>query len=341
MEAQQLVAHNHHACAKISSGRVRCWGTNIDGELGSCEDAESSSLPLEFAGIEAAQHVATGRFGTCVVEGGTLSCSAQVRKLLGATGPGKIEGITNAVQVAVGDRHACSLFGDGRVFCFGHWDVDEALGPQAELVDEATDRGRGAGFIDLAQPRELTAGAVHNCVLEAQGRVMCWGQNTFGQLGDPSVGAQLDANRGAPRRVVGMPYIEAVRASDNTTCAVSDVGEVYCWGAGFGAKAMQVGFPTARTVAPGPGFVCVATTTGGVSCGGEQLGFAAPGQAAALPGFEQIEDVAAGQGFVCARRRDGMVLCQGSNDRGQLGGQHEGEASVLSPSKVLLGGVAI
>ena len=342
MEARQVVARGGHACARISSGRVRCWGGNENAELGACEDVAKTAVPALFAGVDAARDVSTGRYATCVVdEGGTLWCSAQVRSWLGADGPGRIDGVDRALMVAVGDAHVCAVVEGDRVLCFGRWDAAEALGPRAEVRDDGSDTGRGAGFVDLAQPRQIVAGANHSCVLEGQGRVMCWGQNTFGQLGDPTVGEELGANRGVPRRVVGLPYIESIRADQDTTCAVSDVGELFCWGQGFGPKALGVSMPPASSVAMGPGFVCVSTTNGGVSCGGEALGFAKAGQAGALAGYESIDQVAVGEGFVCGHRRDGMVLCQGDNAVGQLGGQHVGESSVLSPSKVLLGGVAL
>lgn len=335
MEARQLVARSDHACARISSGRVRCWGSNASGQLATCEDMPHSAIPQTFPGVEAAKDVAVGRYGTCAVErDGSVWCSDQIRSLLGASGPGRIEGIHGAVAVAVGDLHACSLLSDGRVLCFGRWDAAEALGPRASIDGE-----RGAGFVDLQQPEQLVAGASHNCALEGQGRVMCWGQNTQGQLGDPSVGTELDGNRGVPRRVAALPFVASLHAEQNTTCAVTDVGELYCWGEGFGPQAMGVRVPPSRAAAMGPGFVCLAETSGALWCGGEEMGFAA--DSGPLRGYAETIGVAVGTGFVCAHRKDGVVQCQGTNALGQLGGQHAEAPHRLQPTKVLLGGVAI
>lgn len=342
MEARQLVARTDHACVRISSGRVRCWGSNTVGQLGTCEDSPHSAVPQTFPGVEQARDVAVGRYGTCVVdESGSLWCSDQIRRLLGAQGPGKIEGIERATAVAVGDSHACALLGDAKILCFGRWDAAEALGPAARVIDNETESGRGAGYVELQQPTHIVAGSTHNCALESQGRVMCWGQNTQGQLGDPSVGAEVEANRGVPRRVASLPYIESIHAEQNTTCAVTDVGELYCWGEGFGAQAMGIRVPQARAAAMGPGFVCLATRAGGLWCGGESMTFAPDVQADLLPGYDETVGIAVGNGFVCGHRKDGIVQCQGTNAQGQLGGMHPDEAGRLTPAMVLLGGVGI
>lgn len=342
METQQLVARTDHACVRISSGRVRCWGSNTVGQLGICEESSHSALPKTFPGVEQARDVAVGRYGTCVVaESGSLWCSDQIRGLLGAEGPGKIEGVDRATAVSVGDVHACVLLSDARILCFGRWDAAEALGPAVRVVDDETDTGRGAGYVELQQPTQIVSGAAHNCALESQGRVMCWGQNTQGQLGDPTVGAEVESNRGVPRRVAGLPYVSSIHAEQNTTCAVTDVGELYCWGEGFGPKAMGVRVPQARAAAMGPGFVCLATRTGGLWCGGESMTFAPDVQADLLRGYDETVGVAVGNGFVCGHRKDGIVQCQGTNEQGQLGGMHPDEPGRLTPTMVLLGGVAI
>ena len=338
MEAKQIVARSDHACVRLSSGRVRCWGSNAAGQLGACEDLPHSAVPQTFPGAESAIDMAAGRYGTCVVEqDGTLWCSDQVRGWLGAEGPGRIEGIRSAKAVAVGDMHACTLLADQRILCFGRWDAAEALGPSPRIMDE----NRGAGFVDLQDAEQIVAGAAHTCALEGQGRVMCWGQNAHGQLGDPTVGAELDGNRGTPRRVANLPFIQSMHAEQNTTCAVSDTGELYCWGEGFGPQAMGVRVPQTRAAAMGPGFVCLATRSGELWCGGENMTFAPDIQASVLPGYDATVGVAVGNGFVCAQRRDGIVQCQGTNAMGQLGGQHAEAKERLQPTKVLLGGVEI
>src|SRR5204863_1826609 len=82
------------------------------------------------------------------------------------------------------------------------------------------------------------AGYHHSCALLEDGRVQCWGDNTYGQLGN---GAAINPNtpRGAastlhssvPVTVVGITTAVSVTASDGYhSCAVLQDGTVKCWG---------------------------------------------------------------------------------------------------------------
>ena len=65
----------------------------------------------------------------------------------------------------------------------------------------------------------------HMCALLKNKTVACWGDNIDGQLGD---GKKVDS--GKPVAVVGLKNIVDVSAGYRHTCAVSDLGRVYCWG---------------------------------------------------------------------------------------------------------------
>jgi alpha-tubulin suppressor-like RCC1 family protein len=69
----------------------------------------------------------------------------------------------------------------------------------------------------------LAAGSVHTCGRTAAGQVLCWGRNTYGQLGDGTT-----ADRWRPVRVPGGPFA-AISAAGAHTCAVAN-GAPLCWG---------------------------------------------------------------------------------------------------------------
>ena len=55
---------------------------------------------------------------------------------------------------------------------------------------------------------------------------MCWGWNFYGQLGEGST-----ANRNHPVEVDGLDgKVTAVTGGGGHTCAILEVGDVYCWG---------------------------------------------------------------------------------------------------------------
>src|SRR5207249_6936380 len=93
--------------------------------------------------------------------------------------------------------------------------------------------------VDVGGPVvQLTAGGLHTCALLEGGKIRCWGNNQYGQLGyghTLSIGDdETPASAGDVR--IG-DDVKAVRvvAGANHTCAVLDTGAVRCWGlANFG-----------------------------------------------------------------------------------------------------------
>ena len=113
-------------------------------------------------------------------------------------------------------------------------------------------------FGDLFTPVQLTAGSAHACALSSSQEIKCWGQNSQGQLGQghstPQIGG-VAADMGMcalclfsndkPRHFVFLLFLGddlfavdlgdtftpvEVRASGDSTCALSDDDRVRCWG---------------------------------------------------------------------------------------------------------------
>jgi alpha-tubulin suppressor-like RCC1 family protein len=73
---------------------------------------------------------------------------------------------------------------------------------------------------------ELTLGNGHGCYLDDQGAVWCWGVNVEGQLGRA---ASSEVSR-EPSRVDRLTGVSQVAASFRSTCALTTMGTVFCWG---------------------------------------------------------------------------------------------------------------
>jgi hypothetical protein len=314
--ARRVVAHEHHACAHLRSGIVRCWGRNDHGQLGSCDAADSRGLPVATLGGGEARAVAVGIRGTCVLgSSGRVACTDHIRRTLGGEGPGQLPGIENARALAVGDDHVCVLGDGGAIACFGHWTAADTMGPDVLVQDDGTDSGRAAGTLTIPGAVDLVAGSHHTCARDGQGQVSCWGRNAQGQLGDPRSGIDMEDNRGAVRRVPGLHRVDDFAAYGDTTCALDEAGRISCWGQDFGPQAKMLQTPDATDVAVGPGVVCFVTRGAAVGC----VGPSAAGLTAGLANHADVEEVAVGRDYLCARRSDGTVRCHGDNRHGQLG----------------------
>ncbi len=154
------------------------------------------------------------------------------------------------------------------------------------------------------------------------GRVICWGDNYLGQVGDGTW-----TRRASPVevRLPGNPRVVQVASSsdlDNyTRCALTTVGEVYCWGANDNT---QLGsFPAPCNAA------CISLSSIPNSCGPLP-------QRVRLPKDERFAQLAMGQGHVCGLTPTGRVFCWGRNDVGQLGIPASTNISAISARAALL-----
>ena len=205
----------------------------------------------------------------------------------------------------------------------------------------------------------LSAGARHACSQLASGEVACWGANEFGQAGqDPSQST-------SPKRVLGLgvslgkPVVN-LDAGDAHSCAVTVVGEVYCWGRNHSGQLGNAlatdssrptkveGLPAGQTavaVALGGSHTCTLTDAGEVWCWGAngqgQLGtgtkFSAevPQRVTGMPAGVTVASLAAGGNQTCVTGSDGLLYCWGANHHGQSGGGSD-SPRVLAPESLTL-----
>ncbi len=170
-----IAAGPHGNCAVHSDGGVSCWG------WGTTTEADHLS-PLRIGGLQGAVSVAVGWSQTCaVLAGGQVYCW----RFANVVRPTRVAGIEDALAVSVGDRSICALHRDGDVSCWGENNAagqlgDGGTGPRAvparvEGVDDAV-------AVTVSTPSRDGEG--HACAMRADGSVLCWGANAFGQLGD-------------------------------------------------------------------------------------------------------------------------------------------------------------
>jgi alpha-tubulin suppressor-like RCC1 family protein len=149
--------------------------------------------------------------------------------------------------------------------------------------------------------------------------------------------------------------IVAVTSGISHTCALTNVGQVWCWGEnsrgelgnGSRAPALAPVFVEAlgsnvSQITAGAAHTCALLKTGAVRCWGVndqyQLGGGSPAEAplpVPVEGLtEGIRNIAAGAGHTCAVTANGEVHCWGGNARGELGVGRESAAPVAAPSLV-------
>ena len=179
----------------------------------------------------------------------------------------------------------------------------------------------------------IAAGGRHSCILDDTGKVLCWGNNERGQLGDGTFEARTVAGA-----ITGDVALTSISAGVWHTCGVSRDGDIYCWGSndagqlGDGttsprsAPVRVSGSATFRQVRAGSSHSCGITRAGVVYCwGGNAVGQLGDGSRAtrttpvAVSVGMAVGAIAVGRSHSCALTLDGTAWCWGQNDAGQLG----------------------
>jgi cysteine-rich repeat protein len=200
-----------HTCARMNGGSVKCWGYNVDGQLGIGDtvgrgddpDEMGNSLRTVDLGGESTLAISAGLYHTCArMSGGSVKCwghNAHGQLGMGDTiyrGTATSQMGDNLSEVEVGEAvtalaaggvHTCALLASRRVKCWGDNDFGQlGLGHIDRRGDEPDEMGDALAPVDLgegATAEAITAGVYHTCALLSDGRVKCWGRNHLGQLG--------------------------------------------------------------------------------------------------------------------------------------------------------------
>lgn len=317
-------------CAILADGTVTCWGFTYT----------PTGLPgPPLAGVgDAVEIAAGGGFACALTAAGTIHCWGDNhfgQHGNGNTNPsgtdsvGAIAGTFLGRSVTSGNlSFTCGRRGNGSVACWG----DGTQGQLGNVTNSSS--SNPVAVTGIANAIGLSTGnGSHACAVDSQGAVLCWGNNSRGQLGN---GATVNSTQ--PVKVAaGGPYV-SVSAGDLHTCALTAGGLVRCWGAndrgqlGNGGTAdahapvAVSGIFNATAVAAGNHFTCAITIAATVQCWGDniskQLGDGGPEAFSTVPVASSIgisAGIAAGAGHACALTGFGTVICWGANTRGQIG----------------------
>jgi alpha-tubulin suppressor-like RCC1 family protein len=242
-----------------------------------------------------------------------------------------IAGTSLAERVAVGERHSCAVRDNGTVACWG----DNSLG---QLGDGTTTSrlipvtvGGQSRTTLLTQARAVAAGDRHTCA-HLVNSIRCWGDNSFGQLGDGTTTTRLTSVA-----AFTSPFTEALAVGDFHNCTLLGNRTVRCWGRnnagqlGDGTTTNRltpvevVGLTGIKAIVTGSEHSCALHGDGAVSCWGRndrgQLGYTGPASLvpARIGGLANIVALAAGNLHTCGLTANGFAICWGANEFGQIG----------------------
>lgn len=205
---QAISVGGNFACALTTSGEVKCWGYNSHGQLGNNSVTEShapvdvvtsasDSTPL--SGVTA---ISAGYYHACAVTASGNRCwgwnfYGQLGNNLTADSsvPVDMTSLTGSVNTLVtGVFNTCALMSGGGAQCWG-WNAYGEVGDNS-----TTDRPTPVSVAGLSGGvSTISIGFSHTCALTASGGVKCWGNNSYGNLGDNST-----SESHVPNQVTGL-----------------------------------------------------------------------------------------------------------------------------------------
>ena len=246
-----IAAGANHTCAIVAGGQVRCFGSNVNGQLGdgSIQPRTRAVTVLDVNGstpLTGATQITAGSNYTCVrLNTGQARCwgsntSGQLGRgnndsrnrpviVKNAAGTGPLTGVT---QLSAGASTTCARMSDDSARCWGH-DFNGLLGDGG--VDDNTVLPvrvlavSGGGF--LGGVKNINVGSFHACATVSGNQLRCWGDGNDSQLGTGDVS---DRNRPAVVRNVAdtgaLLGATQVSAGQDFTCARLNNGQVRCFG---------------------------------------------------------------------------------------------------------------
>ena len=195
----------YHTCAILSDDSVRCWGSNGSGQLG-LDSTTSQGLTAGSMASLPAVNLGAGRTAKAIAVGANYTCAILD---------------TNDVK--------CWGYGSGGYGNLGYSDSlsrGDSAGEMAALPTVNLGAGRTA--------KTLSTGMYTTCVVLDDDTAKCWGDNSYGQLGQDdtnprggsagSMAALSSINLGSGRTA------KAIHVGESHTCAILDTDQVKCWG---------------------------------------------------------------------------------------------------------------
>lgn len=234
-------AFGYHTCV-LADGAPYCWGQNTYGQLGN-NSTTNSLVPVATytGGTLSGKSISMIRLGyshTCVLADGVPQCwgynnygqlgnNSTTNSSVPVTvyTAGELNGRT-ITQLASSSYTNC-VVADGAPYCWGHNSYGQ-LGNNSTTHSYVPTAVYTGGALSGKAITTLDKGWYQLCVM-ADGAPYCWGQNTYGQLGNNSTTNSLVPVAVYTGGALSGKVPTSISGSSGHTCALA-ADELYCWG---------------------------------------------------------------------------------------------------------------
>ena len=255
--ARRVAARSAHACAVTApNSDVYCWGSNSKGESGIFDGSVNFvTTPNKTLTTTYSEVGAGNLYGCALLNGVIVVCwgddhfsqcgnpfvttdECHSTSVLANDGSSTWLPFESLGGLTVARNSACVLSPEdppltNSVACWG----DNSRGQVGAAVGATIDHVAAVQFPDstkLTNVLSLAAGGNFVCAILFDHTIACWGDNTFGQLGNDSFTDDM-SQWPLPVQFFGVKlgHITQLAAGDTHICAIAENGsrqEVLCWG---------------------------------------------------------------------------------------------------------------
>ena len=204
---------NFHTCVVTTGGNVKCWGKGSSGKLGNGETADSSTpvnvhtSSSDSSPLDDIAAISSGASHTCALTtGGKIKCwgDGSLWQLGGYGGAGSStpvyvrtslsdsSALSDIDAISSGRYHICAVTTGGNVKCWGDGSHGQSgNGGSKESKTPVDVHTSSSDSSALSGIDGISSGGYHTCAVTTGGNVKCWGDESYGQLGNNGVGAPV------------------------------------------------------------------------------------------------------------------------------------------------------
>lgn len=187
--ASAIGAGDAHSVCLLSDGTVKAWGHNRHGQVGSGNSEYKITSPVDI-GLSGISKIAVGAYHSMALDSGGnvwvwgLNSFGQLGTGTTSTSstPTKLTTTGTVTAIGAGYFHSLAVKSDATVLAWG-------LNDYYQLGDSSTNtRTSPVAVSSVTGAMSVSAGAYHSmALLSADGSIMSWGRNDYGQLGQGNI----------------------------------------------------------------------------------------------------------------------------------------------------------
>jgi len=228
LNADSVSIGQEHFCALLNNGKVVCWGSGTEGQLGHGQ-FENSEEPVTVQGLDNVTQIASGDWHSCaLLDGGLVKCWGNGgngrlgdNSSVNSSVPVSVKNLSDVTYIAAGLTQSCAILKDQTVKCWGN-----GFSGQLGYGDYVSGITNPVSVVGIDNAIMITAGNYHTCSLLSDKTIKCWGSGNYGQVGHGEFNDRILI----PVKVLNINNAISVEADGDHTCALLENQTLMCWG---------------------------------------------------------------------------------------------------------------